>query len=409
MTRVVVTGLGAVTPIGTGVGAFWDNLIAGKVGIGPIRHFDATNYQCQYAAEVLDFDASLAMDKKEVRRYDRFTHFAVAAAKEALEQSGLAGAYAPEEIGCIIGTGIGGFETAEESGLICKEKGNRKISPFTIPRLICNTAAGFVAIQFGLQGPCACPVTACATGGNAIGDAWMHLKMGTAKAVVAGGTEAAITRLSFAGFCNMGAMSGRQDGPESASIPFDVRRDGFIMGEGAGVVVLEEYEAAKRRGAPILAEVRGYSITCDAFHITAPASDSNGAIRAVRNALAAGRIDVSDVDYVNAHGTSTPLNDKLETQAVKAVFGDHAKNLLVSSNKGQIGHTIGAAGAIEAIATIKTIETGIVPPTMGLALPDPDLDLDYVPNAARERKVRAAVSNSFGFGGHNVCLAISGV
>jgi 3-oxoacyl-[acyl-carrier-protein] synthase II len=237
----------------------------------------------------------------------------------------------------------------------------------------------------------------------------MHIQMGSAKAVVVGGSEAAITPVSCAGFCNMQAMTGRTDGPLRASIPFDVERDGFVMGEGAGVLVLEEYEAAKRRGAPILAELLGYGITCDAFHITAPASDSNGAIRAVKRALAVGGVAIDEVDYVNAHGTSTPLNDKLETQAVKAVFGAHAKSLLMSSNKGQIGHTIGAAGAIEAVATIKTLMTGIVPPTMGLEKPDPELDLDYVPREAREKKVRAAISNSFGFGGHNVCLAFGRV
>jgi 3-oxoacyl-[acyl-carrier-protein] synthase II len=410
MPRVVITGLGAVTPIGLNVETFWSNLIAGKVGIDHISTFDASNYQCKYAAEIRDFDPTLAMDKKEARRYDKFTHLAVAAAKEAIEQSGLlGGGYDPTEIGCIIGNGIGGFESAEEAALTCKEKGNRKISPFTIPRIICNTAAGITAITFGLQGPCTCPVTACATGGNAIGDGWMHIQMGSAKAVVVGGSEAAITPVSCAGFCNMQAMTGRTDGPLRASIPFDVERDGFVMGEGAGVLVLEEYEAAKRRGAPILAELLGYGITCDAFHITAPASDSNGAIRAVKRALAVGGVAIDEVDYVNAHGTSTPLNDKLETQAVKAVFGAHAKSLLMSSNKGQIGHTIGAAGAIEAVATIKTLMTGIVPPTMGLEKPDPELDLDYVPREAREKKVRAAISNSFGFGGHNVCLAFGRV
>jgi 3-oxoacyl-[acyl-carrier-protein] synthase II len=407
MVRVAVTGTGAITPIGNDVPTFWNNLKNGVVGITRVTLFDPTNYQCQVAAEVKNFDPLTAVEKKELKKLDPYSIFAAAAAKEAIAQAGLTeSGYAPEEIGCVLGTGIGGIQFIAEQVRTMAEKGNRRVSPFFIPRTICNTAAGYVAIQNNLQGPCACPVTACATGTNALGEAWLYIRLGWAKAIVAGGTESSISDVAFAGFGNMQALSFRNEDPLQSCVPFDKRRDGFVMGEGAGVLVLENWDEAVKRGANILGEILGYGISCDAFHMTAPASDARGASRAMEMAIKSSGLALEQIGHVNAHGTSTPLNDKLETMAIKKVFGDHAKKLAISSNKSMLGHTIGAAGAIEAIAAIHSVKEGFVPPTMGYQEPDPELDLDYVPNVGREMDVKYAISNSFGFGGHNCSIVV---
>jgi 3-oxoacyl-[acyl-carrier-protein] synthase II len=409
MTRVAITGAGAITPIGNNVPTFWENLKKGVVGIDRLQKFDTSNYQCQLIAEVKNFDPLSILSPQEAKRLDRFVHLACAAVQEAMETSGLQGAYAPEEIGCVYGSGVGGLEFVDEQTRVLASKGNRRVSPFFIPRIICNSAAGHVAIRHNLQGPCTCPVTACATGGNAIGEAWSMIRQGWIKAAVAGGVESCIMELSMAGFGNMRALSGRNEDPLQASIPFDKRRDGFIMGEGAGALILEDWDSAVKRGANIIAELAGYGVTCDAHHITAPADDARGAARAMQMAMKFAGLNPEDVVHVNAHGTSTPLNDKLETLAIKKAFGDRAYKLAVSSNKSMIGHTIGAAGAVEAIATALSVKEGFVPPTMGYLEPDPDCDLDVVPNKGREMDVPAAISNSFGFGGHNCCVAIKRV
>jgi len=409
MIRVAITGVGAVTPIGNNVPTFWENLKKGTVGIGRITHFDPKDVQCQVAAEIHGFDPLVAMEKKEAKRHDRFTQLACVAAKEAVEGSGFKGHYDPTEIGTVIGSGIGGQYFNEEQSRVFIEKGTRRVSPFLIPRIICNSAGGQVAILHGFQGPCCCPVTACATGGNAIGDAYLFIRQGICKVVVAGGTEAAITPLSYAGFANMGALTSRNEDPLQASTPFDKRRDGFVMGEGAGVVVLEEWESAKKRGANILAELVGYGVTCDAYHMTAPSPEGDGASRAMNMAIKMAGVGLEKIGHINAHGTSTPMNDRLETLAIRNVFGEQAKKIAISSNKSMIGHTIGAAGAIEAIASIMSLRDGVVPPTMGYREPDPDCDLDYVPNEARNVALTHVISNSFGFGGHNVCVAVAKV
>ncbi|HHJ64695.1 MAG TPA: beta-ketoacyl-[acyl-carrier-protein] synthase II [Aquifex aeolicus] len=405
--RVVVTGLGAVTPIGTGVNRFWHNLINGISGIDHIKSFDPDEFglNVKIAGEVKDFDPLDFMDKKDASRLSLFIQFAVGAAEEAIEDSGIKSAgYDPLRIGVIIGTGIGGLRDIEREHAVITAKGARRVSPFFIPYGISNMGAGYVAIRHGFKGPNYCVVSACATGNHAIGDAFRLIQSGDVDAVIAGGAEASITPLGVAGFAVMRALSTRNDEPQKASRPFDRDRDGFVVGEGAGVLVLEEYERAKARGAKIYAEIVGYGATDDAFHITAPHECGEGAYECMRLALEDAGLNPSEVDYINAHGTSTPLNDTIETLAIKKLFGEHAYRLKVSSNKSMIGHLLGAAGAVEAIASVKTIETGIIPPTVNLENPDPECDLDYVPGKAVEADVRVVLSNSFGFGGTNACL-----
>ena len=405
--RVVVTGLGAVTPIGTGVNRFWHNLIKGVSGIDHIKSFDPDEFglTVKIAGEVKDFDPLDFMDKKDASRLSLFIQFAVGAAEEAIEDSGIKSAgYDPLRIGVIIGTGIGGLRDIEREHAVITAKGARRVSPFFIPYGISNMGAGYVAIRHGFKGPNYCVVSACATGNHAIGDAFRLIQSGDVDAVIAGGAEASITPLGVAGFAVMRALSTRNDEPQKASRPFDRDRDGFVVGEGAGVLVLEEYERAKARGAKIYAEIVGYGATDDAFHITAPHECGEGAYECMRLALEDAGLNPSEVDYINAHGTSTPLNDTIETLAIKKLFGEHAYRLKVSSNKSMIGHLLGAAGAVEAIASVKTIETGIIPPTVNLENPDPQCDLDYVPGKAVEADVRVVLSNSFGFGGTNACL-----
>ncbi|MGQ9880138.1 MAG: beta-ketoacyl-ACP synthase II [Armatimonadota bacterium] len=403
--RVVVTGMGAITPLGLDVPSFWEGLKHGRNGVTTITSFDPTGQPVRFAAEVKDFSAENYMERKEARRMDRFTQFAIAATKEALASSGL---QITDEnrarIGTLIASGIGGLQTLEEQHKVFLERGPDRVSPFLIPMMIANMASGQVAIQFGLQGPCTTVVTACAAGTNAIGDAWEIIRRGDADVMVAGGTEAAITALALASFANARALSTRNDDPEHASRPFDAERDGFVMGEGAGVLVLEEMEHALQRGAPILAEITGYAMTADAYHITAPDPEGNGAKRVMELAMRKAGVAPDEVDYINAHGTSTPANDQLETLAIKRAFGEHAYQLAVSSTKSMTGHLLGAAGAVEAIATVLAIQHQMAPPTINYQVPDPECDLDYVPNVARPMKIDIALSNSFGFGGHNATL-----
>ncbi|WP_371371300.1 beta-ketoacyl-ACP synthase II [Sporomusa aerivorans] len=405
--RVVITGLGAVTPVGIGIDAFWQSLINGKSGIDRITRFDPSEYSTQIAGEVKDFDATQYIDKKEAKRMDRCTQFAIAAAKMAFQDSGID--FDKEDrsrIGTLIGTGIGGMDTLHDQYKTLFDKGPGRISPFFVPMMIANMPAGQTSITFGLQGPCSCVVTACATGTNAIGDAFKIIQRGDADIMVAGGTEAAISPSAVAGFCAMKAMSTRNDEPQKASRPFDKARDGFVMGEGAGIVVMETLEHALARGAKIYAEVVGYGSNADAYHITAPAPEGAQAAKCMAMALKDAGMEPNEVDYINAHGTSTPLNDKNETMAIKALFGDHAKKLKVSSTKSMTGHLLGAAGGIEAIAAVLAIAKSVIPPTINLENQDEEFDLDYVPNKAQEQVVNAALSNSFGFGGHNATILV---
>ena len=405
--RVVITGLGAITPVGNTAEAFWQALLAGQSGIGAITRFDAANYDAKIAGEVKGFDPTAFIDKKEARRMDRFTQFAIAASRMALTDSGLD---LEEEdrsrIGAFVGSGIGGMDTLHEQYRTLFEKGPNRISPFFIPMMIANMAAGQVSIAFGLQGPSSCVVTACATGTNCIGDAMRVIQRGDADVMVAGGTEAAVSPAGMAGFCAMKALSTRNDAPEKASRPFEKDRDGFVMGEGSGIVVLESLEHALARGARIYAELAGYGTNADAYHVTAPAPEGAQAARCMELAINDAGLTVADIDYINAHGTSTPLNDKNETLGIKALFGNQAKNVAVSSIKSMTGHLLGAAGGIECVATALTVVNDMMPPTINYDTPDPDLDLDYVPNQARAKTVRAALSNSFGFGGHNATLLV---
>lgn len=404
--RVVVTGMGVVTPIGHDVNVFWNNLIAGQCGIERISLFDPTAYDTQIAAEVKDFNPVPAFPSpKDERRTDRYTKFGVGAAHQALLDSGLdLERVNRDEIGVFIGSGIGGLYTTEEQHKILLNRGPGRLSPFMIPMLILNMASGLFSMYYRLRGPNLATCSACATASHAIGEAWRTIKMGDAKAMLAGGTEATITQLGIGGFCAMKAMSTRNAEPKRASRPFDANRDGFVMGEGAGVVVLEELEHAKARGARIYAEVVGYGNTADAYHMTAPSPEGEGAARCMRMALRSAGLNPEDISYINAHGTSTPHGDVCETQAIKTVFGDHAKKLAVSSTKGATGHMLGAAGAVEMAVCVKALQTGVIPPTLNLDEPDPQCDLDYVPHTAREREVKAIVNNSFGFGGHNACV-----
>ncbi|NYE58214.1 beta-ketoacyl-ACP synthase II [Carboxydothermus ferrireducens] len=407
MKRVVVTGLGLISPLGIGIKENWDNLMKGVSGVREVTSFDTTGFATRIAAEVRDFDPLKFIDKKEARRMDRFTQFAVAATKLAIEDAGLElSKINPERAGIFIGSGIGGIKTLEEQAAILREKGPDRVSPFFVPMMIANMAGGQIAITFGLTGPNETIVSACASGANAVGDAFRCLQRGEVDVAIAGGAEAAITPLSFAGFCSMKAMSTRNDEPEKASRPFDKDRDGFVMGEGAGILILETLEHALARGARIYGEIVGYGVTSDAYHITAPDPEGKGAARAMELALKDARLNPEDIDYINAHGTSTPLNDKVETLAIKKVFGDHAYKLMVSSTKSMTGHLLGAAGGIETIYSILAVFFNQVPPTLNCDEPEEGLDLDYVPNTGRDTVVKAALSNSLGFGGHNVSLIV---
>lgn len=400
--RVAITGLGAVTPVGLNVGDFWKSLIEGKSGVTRITRFDPSPFTVHIAAEVKGFEPSGFMDRKEVRRTDRFTHLAYKAALEAVEDSGVDIGKRPDRVGVLIGSGIGGVETWEEQHNKMLEGGPGRVSPLFVPMMIIDTASGFTSIKLGAKGPNFSTVSACASGAHAIACAYDIVRNGAADVMVAGGSEAPITPLSLAGFSNMKALSNRNDAPERASRPFDRERDGFVMAEGAGVLILEELQAARSRGASIYAELMGVGMTADAHHITAPAPGGEGAARGMSIAVETSGLAPDALDYVNAHGTSTLLNDKSETEAIKTVFGEHARKLQISSNKSMIGHLLGAAGAAELVATAMTIKTGVIPPTINYENPDPECDLDYVPNTARESKVRAAICNSLGFGGHNI-------
>ncbi|MDR7532397.1 MAG: beta-ketoacyl-ACP synthase II [Armatimonadota bacterium] len=405
--RVVVTGLGVISPIGIGHEAFWAALVAGRSGIRRITAFDPSPFATQIAAEVSDFDPTAYMDRKEARRNDRFVQFAYAAARLALEDARFTITPAnATRVGVVIGSGMGGVITWEAQHRALLERGPDRVSPFFVPMVIGNMASGVTAILVGAKGPSECVVTACATGGNAIGDAARVIQRGEADAMLAGGSEAAITPLSLAGFAAMKATSTRNDDPPRASRPFDATRDGFVMGEGAGVVLLEALEAAEMRGAPIYAELLGYGTSTDAHHITQPDPEGDGASRAMLGALRDAGLAPEEVDYINAHGTSTLYNDRLETLAIKRAFGAHARRLAVSSTKSMTGHLLGAAGGVEAIACCLALRHQVIPPTINYHMPDPDCDLDYVPNAARPARLRAAMSNAFGFGGHNATLVL---
>jgi len=405
--RVVITGMGVVTPLGHDLDTFWQNLITGQCGIDTISSFDASPFATQAAGEVKNFDPAPAFPSpKDIRRADRYSQFGVYAAWSALKDSGLELAKENcDEIGVFIGSGIGGLQTTTEQLKILLERGPSRLSPFMIPMLISNMASGLVSMYFNLRGPNFATCSACATANHAIGEAWRTIKMGDAQVMFAGGAEAAVIPVGIGGFCAMRAMSTRNDDPKHASRPFDKERDGFVMGEGAGVLVLEELEHAKKRGAKIYCEIAGYGNTADAYHLTTPSPGGEGAARCMKMALRHGRLNLTDVSYINAHGTSTPQGDICETQAIKAVFGDHAKKLVVSSTKGATGHMLGAAGAVEMAACALAIKNSIVPPTINYQVPDPECDLDYVPNTAREMPVNAIINNSFGFGGHNSTIA----
>jgi len=405
--RVVITGLGAVTPIGNDVSTFWKNMISGVSGIDYVTAFDTSEYTTRIAGEVKNFNPEDYMDRKEAKRVDRFIQFAIAATKQALAQADLdISKMDATRAGVYIGSGIGGLATLEENHKILLEKGPRRVSPFMVPMMIANMASGLVSIEIGAKGPNSSVVSACATGTHAIGDAAEIIRRGRADVMIAGGSEATIRPLAFAGFGNMKALSTRNDEPQKASRPFDLNRDGFVMGEGAGILVLESLEHAKKRGATILAEVAGYGMSGDAYHLTAPAPEGEGAARAMKEALLDADLDPTEVDYINAHGTSTDYNDKFETLAIKSVFGDYAYKVAISSTKSMTGHLLGAAGGVEAIACVLAIREGIIPPTINYETPDPDCDLDYVPNEARKANVRVAMSNSLGFGGHNATIIL---
>ncbi len=406
MRRVVVTGVGVVSPIGIGVDRFWKALVSGTSGVRRITTFDPTDHDCQIAAEVKDFDPLQWIEKKEVRKMDLFTQYAVAAAMMAVENSQLKVTdERPDRIGVLVGTGMGGIPMLVEQQRILLEKGPDRVSPFFIPGIITNMASGRISMQVGAKGPNSCVSTACATGNHAIGDSFRIIQRGEADIMLAGGTEAVIAPLCVAGFSSCKALSTRNDEPERASRPFDKERDGFVMGEGAAVLILEALDHALDRGATIYAEVIGYAMSADAYHVTAPAPGGEGAAQSMRGALRDAGLAPEAVDYINAHGTSTPYNDANETLAIKTVFGEHAYRLAVSSIKSMIGHTLGAAGAIEAGATVLSLTHGILPPTINYEYPDPDCDLDYVPNKAREVLIRVALNNSFGFGGTNATTA----
>ncbi|WP_426753247.1 beta-ketoacyl-ACP synthase II [Myxococcus sp. Y35] len=408
--RVVVTGTGLISALGTGTEKNWQAMIAGKSGIAQVTRFDVGKIDTRIAGEVKDFEPESFIDKREVRRMDLYAQYALAAAQMAVTESGLPvgtdkpHGYIPEKVGVIVGSGIGGISSLEEQHRKGLEKGFDRLSPFFIIQMIINMAPGLISMRYNCKGPNWAPVSACATSAHAIGEAWKSIKLGETDAVIAGGAEAAITPLGLGGFSVMKALSTRNDDPAAASRPFDKDRDGFVMGEGAGILVLEEMEAAKKRGANILAEVVGYGANSDAYHVTQPAPEGEGAARCMRLALQSAGLNPEDVGYINAHGTSTPFNDANETKAIKAVFGDHARKLAVSSTKSMTGHMLGAAGGFEAVVGALALARNVLPPTINQTTPDPDCDLDYVPNQAREARVNAVMSNSFGFGGTNAVL-----
>ena len=403
--RVVVTGMGLITPLGTGTEKSWQNLLDGRSGIRKITQFDATHFTCQVAGEVPDFEINQFIEIKEQKKMDRFIHFAFAAAKMAVEDSGLKITKDnADRIGVLVGSGIGGLSAIEHYHTILLEKGPKRISPFFIPMLIINLAAGQISIHFGAKGPNSAVATACASGTHSIGDAFKIIKRGEADAMISGGTEAVITPLAVGGFSSMKALSTRNNEPEKASRPFDRDRDGFVMGEGAGIMVLEDMEHALSRGAKIYAEITGYGMTGDAYHITSPPPEGEGAARCMRASLKDANIHPEEIEYINAHGTSTKYGDELETQAIKSVFGKHAYKFAVSSTKSMTGHLLGAAGGVEGVICALSIFNKIIPPTINLENPDPECDLDYVPNKARAMDINMAMSNSFGFGGTNACI-----
>ena len=407
--RVVITGMGLLTPVGNGVQCSWEALLAGKSGAAPIKNFEITDdFDVRFAAEVKDWTPDAVLDRKEARRTDRFAQFAIWAAEEAVVNAGLKdnGSVDLDRIGVIIGSGIGGIATFEDQARTMVERGPKRISPFFIPMFIPDIAAGHVSMRYGFRGPNYCTVSACASSAHAVGDAMRILQRGDADIMITGGAEATVTPMTIAGFANMKALSARNDAPDKASRPFDATRDGFVLGEGAGVVVMETLEHALARGANIIAEVAGFGQSGDAYHLTAPAPEGAGAQLAMRRALEDANIKTTDVDYVNAHGTSTPMNDLNETLAVKKVFGDHAYQLVMGSTKSMTGHLLGAAGAVETVISAMVCKTGQIPPTINFETPDPACDLNYSHNKRTEREVEYAISNSFGFGGHNVCLAV---
>lgn len=402
--RVVITGMGAITPVGNDVETFWNSIKNGKCGIDKITLFDTTDFKAKLAAEVKDFNPEDYVDKKEARRMDRFCHFAMAASKEAVEDSGLNfDEVNAERVGVILGSGIGGIGTIEEQVKKLNEKGPNRVSPMLIPMIISNMASGHVAIRYGAKGICTTIVTACASANNAIGESFHKIRNNEVDVIISGGTEAAITPISIAGFASMTALSKSTD-PERASIPFDAERNGFIMGEGSGILILEELEHAKKRNAKIYAEVVGYGSTCDAYHITSPSPDGADGARAMKMAIDEANIEPKDVSYINVHGTSTPVGDKSETEAIKNVFEDYAYKIPVSSTKSMTGHLLGAAGAVEAVISIKALQDGCVPPTVGLKVKDPECDLDYVTDLGRKADLNYALSNGLGFGGHNATI-----
>jgi 3-oxoacyl-[acyl-carrier-protein] synthase II len=404
--RVVITGLGAITPIGKNLADYWNSLLQGRSGVGAVTLFDASEHACQIAAEVKDFDPHEYLDKKDAKRMDRFAQFGVCASIQAIADAKLEiNELNADRVGVLIGTGVGGLRVMETQNENLITKGPRKVSPFTIPMMIANMAAGLTAIHTGARGPNSCTVTACAAGSHAIGDAFRLVQGGYATAMICGGAEAAVTPLSFAGFCSAKALSTRNDSPDNASRPFDRDRDGFVMGEGSGILVIEELEQALKRGARIYAEIVGYGMTCDAYHMTSPVPGGQGAAKAIELALTDGDLTPNQVDYINAHGTSTQANDSNETKAIKKALGARANHIAVSSTKSMTGHLLGGSGGIEAVATVMAIANNRVPPTINLKNADPECDLDYVPNTGREQEVNVALSNSFGFGGHNVTLA----
>ena len=406
--RVVVTGMGCISPVGNNVRDTWSAILAGKSGSGMITHFDATKHKTRFAAEVKGFDGVALFGPRETRKMDRFTQFAAAASVEALEQSGLKiDETNRDRVGILIGTGIGGIGTMMEQADVMRERGPDRVSPFLIPMMISDSAAGMLAIRFGARGPNMAIATACASGNNAIGDAMETIRRGAAEVMIAGGSEASLVPLAMAGMNVMGALSTRNDDPQGASRPFDKHRDGFLMGEGAGILILESLEHAQTRGAKILCELSGYGTTDDAHHISAPAENGAGAAMSMKMALENADLSVDDIGYINAHGTSTPLNDKSETAAIKTVFGEQAYNVPVSSTKSMTGHLLGASGAVEAVFSILAIRDEVLPPTINYQTPDPECDLDYVPNEPRKASPRHVMSNSFGFGGHNATLIFS--
>ena len=404
MRRVVVTGLGAVTPVGNDVETMWNSLINGVSGVDVITNFDTSDLKVKIAAQVKDFDATKYIEKKEIRKTDLYTQYAVAAAQQAIDDSGIIGTIAEDRFGVYVGAGIGGMHAFTDNVLAMDKGGARKVSPYFVPMMIANIAAGTVAIRFKAKGVCVPIVTACATGSHSIGEAFHAIKNGYADAIIAGGAEAAVTPLSIAGFSNCKALTTNPD-PKTASVPFDKRRDGFVIGEGAGVLILEEYEHAKARGAKIYAEICGYGNTCDAHHITAPDPEAEGPSRAIKLAFEEAQVTDSDVIYINAHGTSTPLNDKTETKAIKLALGEErAREINISSTKSMTGHMLGAAGGVEGVVAALAIKEGIIPPTIGYEVPDEECDLNYTPNKAEKKDITVAASTSLGFGGHNACI-----